>query len=160
MTGKVKPIPDGCHTVTPHLVVRGAGKALEFYKKAFGARELSCCCGPDGKSVMHAEMQIGNSHVYLCDECPEMGAKSPLAYEGSPVTIHLYVEDADAVFNQAVKAGAEVAMPIADMFWGDRYGALKDPFGHNWSVATHKEDLTPQEMQKRMAETFAQPSCK
>lgn len=159
MAGKVKPIPDGCHTVTPHLIVKGAAKAMEFYKKAFGAKELSRCAGPNG-ALCHAEMQIGNSHVYLCDEFPDMGAMSPLALKGSPVTIHLYVEDADAAFNQAVKAGAQSTMPLADMFWGDRYGKLKDPFGHNWSIATHKEDLTPKEMEKRMADAFAQMSCK
>ena len=160
MAGKVKPIPDGCHTVTPHLIVKGAAKAMDFYKKAFGAKELMRCPGPDGTSICHGEMQIGNSHVYVCDEFPDMGAVSPLALNGSPVTIHLYVEDADAAFNQAVKAGAQSTMPLSDMFWGDRYGKVKDPFGHNWSIATHKEDVTPQELEKRMAEAFAEPQCK
>ena len=149
MAGKVKPIPDGCHTVTPHLIVKGAAKAMDFYKKAFGAEELMRCPGPDGKSLCHAELQIGNSHVYVCDEFPDMGAVSPLALKGSPVTIHLYVEDADAVFNQAVKAGAQSTMPLADMFWGDRYGEVEDPFGFRWGLATHTEDLTPEEIAKR-----------
>jgi len=159
MAGKVKPIPDGCHTVTPHLIVRGADKAIDFYKKAFGAKELSRCPGPNGK-LMHAEIQIGNSHVYLGEEFPDMGCKSPQAYNGSPVTIHLYVEDVDASYKKAVAAGAQVTMPVSDMFWGDRYGKVKDPFGHEWSIATHKEDLTPKEMEKRMADAFAQMSCK
>ena len=159
MAGKVKPIPDGCHTVTPHLIVRGADKAMDFYKKAFGAKELSRCPGPNGK-LMHAEFQIGDSHLYMCEEFPDMGAKSPQAYNGSPVTIHLYVEDVDSFYNKAVAAGATAKMPVSDMFWGDRYGKLNDPFGHNWSVATHKEDLTPQQMEKRMADEFAKMSCK
>lgn len=159
MAGKVKPIPDGCHTVTPHLIVRGADKAIDFYKKAFGAKELSRCPGPNGKT-MHAEIQIGNSHVYMCEECPDMGAKSPQAYNGSTVTIHLYVEDVDSSYKKAVAAGATATMPVSDMFWGDRFGKLKDPFGHDWSIATHKEDLTPKEIEKRMADAFAQMSCK
>lgn len=145
--------------MTPHLIVRGADKAIDFYKKAFGAEELCRCPGPDGK-LMHAEIQIGDSHVYLCEECPDMGAKSPQAYNGSPVSIHLYVEDVDASYRKAVAAGATATMPVEDMFWGDRFGKLKDPFGHDWSIATHKEDLTPQEMEKRMADFFAQMSCK
>ncbi len=159
MPGKVKPIPDGCHTVTPHLIVKGAAKAIEFYKKAFGATELLRIPGPGG-SLCHAEVQIGNSQVFLCEEYPDMGAVSPLALKGSPVTIHLYVEDVDSFYKKAVAAGAEVTMPVTDMFWGDRYGKLKDPFGHSWSVATHKEDVPPQEMEKRMAEAFAEPQCK
>jgi uncharacterized glyoxalase superfamily protein PhnB len=152
----VKPIPEGQHTVTPHLIIRGAAEAIEFYKKAFGAKEKARMPGPDGKSIVHSEIQVGDSWVYIVDEMPEMGARSPQALGGTPVSFHLYVEDADAVFNQAVAAGAKVQMPLADMFWGDRFGKLADPFGHEWSVATHKEDLTPEEMQKRAAAAFAQ----
>lgn len=159
MAGKVDPIPEGCHTVTPHLIVRGADKAIDFYKKAFAAEEICRCPGPNGK-LMHAEIQIGDSHVYLAEEFPDMGCKSPQAYNGSPVTIHLYVEDVDASFKKAVAAGSTATMPVSDMFWGDRFGKLKDPFGHEWSIATHKEDLTPEQMEKRMADAFAQMSCK
>jgi PhnB protein len=156
MAKQVKPIPEGQHTLTPHLVVRGAGKAIDFYKKAFGAKEKSRMVGPDGKSILHAEIQIGDSWIYLVDEMPEMGARSPQALGGTTVSIHVYVEDADAVFNQAVVAGAKAEMPLADMFWGDRFGKLTDPFGHEWTVATHKEDVTPEEMKKRAAAAFAQ----
>ena len=159
MGAKVSPIPEGCHTVTPHLVIKGAGKAIDFYKKAFGAEELFRMPGPDGTSVCHAELQIGNSRVFLADECAEMGVFSPAKYNGSPVTIHLYVEDCDKVFKQATAAGATVTMPLTDMFWGDRFGKLKDPFGHDWSVATHKEDVPPQEMAKRAAAAFSGEKC-
>jgi uncharacterized glyoxalase superfamily protein PhnB len=155
MAGPVKRVPQGFHTVTPHLVVRGASEAIEFYKKAFGARELHRAPGPDGKSIMHAEVQIGDSRIFLNDEYPDMGAVSPLALKGSPVTIHLYVEDADRVFQQAVQAGAKVAMPLADQFWGDRYGIVIDPFGHHWSIGSHVKDMTPEEMQKAAAAAFA-----
>ena len=153
MTNRIEPIPSDHHTLTPHLVVKGASKAIEFYKKAFGAQEVGRLTGPDGKSIMHADLKIGNSHVFLVDEFPEMGSKGP---EGgaSPVTIHMYVEDVDAAFDKAVRAGAQVRMPVADMFWGDRYGILTDPFGHSWSIATHKEDLSPEEIRKR-----AQTAC-
>jgi PhnB protein len=151
MAGKVQPIPAGCHTITPHLVVRSAAQAIEFYKKAFGAEELCRVPGPDGKSVMHAELKIGDSHVYLCDEFPDWGAKGPQLLGGSPVTIHLYVNDADAAVKRAVAAGAKVTMPLQNMFWGDRYGKLEDPYGHHWSVATHVEDVSPAECAKRMA---------
>jgi len=152
----VKRVPSGYHTVSPHLVVRGGAKAIEFYQKAFGARELRRSPGPDGKSLMHAELQIGDSRIFLNDEFPDMGAVSPLALKGTPVTIHLYVEDADQLFNQAVKAGAKVTMPLADQFWGDRYGIVTDPFGHQWSIGSHIKDMTPEEMQKAAAEAFAQ----
>jgi len=155
MKNKTKPIPEGFHTLTPHLVVKGAGKAIDFYKKAFSAEEIRRVPGPDGKSIMHAELKIGNSRLMLVDEFPEMNARGPESIGGSPVTIHMFVEDADAVFNQAVNAGAQVRMPLADMFWGDRYGVLADPFGHLWSVATHKEDLTPEEIGKRMQTAFS-----
>ncbi len=145
----VKRVPEGYHRVTPHLVVRGGAAAIEFYKKAFGAKELRRMPGPDGK-LMHAELQIGDSRVFLNDEFPDMGAISPLGYKGTPVTLHLFVEDADKQFNQAVDAGAQVVMPLADQFWGDRYGIVKDPYGHQWSIGSHMEDLTPQQMRERM----------
>jgi uncharacterized glyoxalase superfamily protein PhnB len=136
--------------------VRGAAQAIEFYKKAFGAEELTRMPSPDGRTVMHAELQIGDSILFLADEFPEMGARSPKALGGSPVTIHLYVADVDAVFNRAIQAGATAQMPPTDMFWGDRYGKLTDPFGHVWSVATHTEDVPPEEMAKRAQAAFAQ----
>jgi uncharacterized glyoxalase superfamily protein PhnB len=146
---KVKAIPEGMHSVTPHLICAGAANAIEFYKKAFGAEEGGRMPGPDGK-LMHAMIRIGGSPVMLVDEMPEWGALGPKALKGSPVTIHLYVENADAVFERAIKAGAKAVMPIADQFWGDRYGKLEDPFGHHWSVATHVRDVSPEEMQKAM----------
>jgi PhnB protein len=145
----VKPIPEGMHTLTPHLVCAGAADAIEFYKKAFNAVELRRMPGPGGK-MMHAEVRIGDSVLMLVDEFPEMGAKGPKALEGSPVSLHLYVADADAAMAQAVAAGAKVMMPLADMFWGDRYGQVEDPFGHRWSIATHMRDLSPQEIQAAM----------
>jgi uncharacterized glyoxalase superfamily protein PhnB len=148
MSNRVKPIPSGMHTLTPHLIVKGASKAIEFYKKAFGAEEVGCMNAPDGKTVMHADLKIGDSHVFLADEFPEMDCRGPQSIGGSPVTIHMYVEDVDAAFGKAVAAGAQVKMPLADMFWGDRYGALKDPFGHCWSLATHKKDLTPEQIRQ------------
>jgi uncharacterized glyoxalase superfamily protein PhnB len=133
------------HTVTPHLVCDGAADAIEFYKKAFGATEMTRVPAPNGR-LMHGAVKIGDSIVMLVDQFPEMGAVGPLGLKGSAVTIHLQVEDADALFAQAVQAGATVVMPVADMFWGDRYGLLKDPFGHSWSIATHVRDLTPEEI--------------
>jgi uncharacterized glyoxalase superfamily protein PhnB len=144
-------IPEGMRSVTPHLVCAGAAAAIEFYKKAFGAVELSRIPGADGK-IMHASIRIGDSVIMLNEENPEWGALGPKALKGSPVTIHLYVKDADAVFAQAVKAGAKVTMPLDDMFWGDRYGKVEDPFGHQWSIGTHVRDVTPEEMQKAMAQ--------
>jgi uncharacterized glyoxalase superfamily protein PhnB len=149
MSSRIKPIPSGFHTLTPHLIVKGASKAIEFYKKAFGAEEIGRMPGPDGKSIMHADLKIGDSHVFLADEFPEMDCRAPETVGGTPVTIHMYVEDVDAAFGKAVAAGAHVKMPLSDMFWGDRYGVLADPFGHAWSLATHKEDLTPEEIGKR-----------
>ena len=146
---KVRASPEGMHSVTPHLICAGAAKAIDFYKKAFGAEEGGRMPGPDGK-LMHAMIRIGGSPVMLVDEMPEWGALGPKALKGSPVTIHLYVENADAVFERAIKAGAKAVMPIADQFWGDRYGKLEDPFGHHWSVATHVRDVSPEEMQKAM----------
>ena len=154
------PIPDGYHTITPHLVIKGASEAIEFYKRAFGAEELCRMPfpGPDGQVKLgHAELQIGNSRLFLADEFPGQGSTGPNG--SSPVSIHLYVTDADAAFGRAVEAGATVSMPLADMFWGDRYGKLVDPFGHHWSIAAHLEDLTPEQMQERMAAAFGGPPC-
>jgi len=147
---KVKAIPDGMHSVTPHLICAGAADAIDFYKKAFGAVELSRLPGADGR-LMHGSIRIGDSTVMLSDEFPEMGGRGPKTLKGSPVTIHIYVEDADAFAARAAAAGAKVTMPVADMFWGDRYGQLEDPFGHRWSIATHVRDVTAEEMQKAMS---------
>ena len=148
-TAPVKAIPEGMHTITPHLVCAGASDAIAFYKAAFGAVEGGRMAGPDGK-LMHAQVRIGDSTLMLVDEMPEWGALGPKALKGSPVTIHLYVKDVDAVVAQAVKAGATLKMPVADMFWGDRYGQVEDPFGHKWSVATHTRDLTPEQIHQGM----------
>ena len=145
----VKPIPDGYHTATPYLIVKDAAGALEFYKKAFGATELMRFGGPGGK-IGHAEIQIGNSRVMLADEHPEMGALSPRTIGGSASGLALYVEDVDARFQQAVAAGGKVLRAVADQFYGDRSGTLEDPFGHKWTLATHKEDVSPEEMHRRM----------
>ncbi len=152
---KVSPIPPGVHTVTPHLIVRNASEAIDFYRRAFGAKEIHRVPGPGGK-LMHAQIQIVDSPIFLAEEMPEWGSRSPLSLGGSGTTIHLYVKDADAVFEQAVAAGAKVKMPLADQFWGDRWGKLADPYGHDWSVATHIKDLSPEEMQKGQQEAMAQ----
>jgi uncharacterized glyoxalase superfamily protein PhnB len=136
-------------SVTPHLVCNGAADAIEFYKNAFGAIELARLPMPDGK-IAHAMMRIGDSAIMLNDEFPEWGAVSPATLKGTPVTVHLYVPDADAQFQRAVDAGATVKMPLADMFWGDRYGVLEDPFGHRWSIATHMRDVPPEELAAAM----------
>jgi PhnB protein len=146
---KPKPVPQGMQSVTPHLICAGAADAIEFYKKAFGAVEAARLPGPGGK-LMHAMIRIGDSAVMLVDEMPEWGALGPKSLKGSPVIIHLYVEYADATVERAVKAGAKVTMPLADQFWGDRYGKLEDPFGHHWSVATHVRDVSTEEMQQAM----------
>jgi len=146
-TSEARPVPDGMHTVTPHLVCAGAAEAIEFYKKAFNAAEVVRLPGPQGK-LLHACLRIGDSSVMLVDEFPDCGALGPKSRGGSPVTIHLQVEDVDVVVAQAVTAGAKITMPVADMFWGDRYGTLEDPFGHSWSVATHRRDVSPEEMQQ------------
>ncbi len=146
----VKPIPDGYHSVTPYIVVDGGARAIEFYKQAFGATEVFRMDGPDGK-VGHAEIKIGDSHVMLADEHPEINARGPQAFGGSPVSLMLYVEDVDATVNRAVEAGAELTRPVADQFYGDRTGGIKDPFGHAWYIATHVEDVPPEELQKRAA---------
>jgi PhnB protein len=140
------------HTLTPQLVVRGAAQAIEFYRQAFGARELYRNHAPDGQSVVHAELMLGDSRFFVHDEFPERGELSPLALNGSPVKLHLYVDNVNQVFERAVIAGAEVEMPLTDCHWGDRYGILKDPFGHQWSVATRIEDLGPGDIQERSRE--------
>lgn len=150
----VKPIPDGYHTATPYLIVKGAADAIEFYKKAFGATEMLRMPTPDGK-VMHAEIKIGDSPIMLADECPEMGARSPQTIGGSPVSLMLYVEDVDKLFAQAIAAGGKVKRPVADQFYGDRSGGLEDPFGHQWHLSTHVEDVSPEELKKRADAMFA-----
>jgi PhnB protein len=147
----VKPIPDGYRSVTPYLIIRGAAQAMEFYSKAFGAKEQFKMPGPDGK-IGHAEMRIGDSVIMLADENPNMGHKSPETLGGSPISILLYVEDCDATFNQAVKAGGQVERPLANQFYGDRTGGVKDPFGFSWYIATHVEDVSPDEMERRAKE--------
>jgi uncharacterized glyoxalase superfamily protein PhnB len=155
MAGTSKPIPEGFHTLTPHLVVRNAAQAIEFYKRAFGAEVRGVSHhSPDGK-ITHAELKIGDSILMLADEFPEANCLSPQALGGSPITLHIYVEDVDTAFSRAVAAGATVTMPLADQFWGDRYGQLVDPFGHRWSLATHKQDLTHEEIRKAAEAVFA-----
>lgn len=145
-----KPVPDGYHTITPALTIRDAARAIEFYKQAFGAQARDVAKGPDGK-VMHAELLIGDSVIMLSDEFPEFGALSPQSIGGSSTLLHIYLDGVDAAFDRAVKAGAEVEMPVMDQFWGDRYGRLKDPFGHKWSIATHIKDMSADEMKRAMA---------
>jgi PhnB protein len=154
MPSKVKPIREGHHTVTPYLAIKNAAKALEFYKEAFGASERYKLVMPDGR-LGHAEIGLGDSVVMLSDEFPEYGGKAPGSLGGSPVSIHLYVEDVDAFFKKALAAGASERKPVMDQFYGDRAGQLEDPFGHLWWVATHKEDVAPEEMQKRVQAMFA-----
>jgi PhnB protein len=150
MAKQVKPIPEGYRTATPYLIVNGAASAIEFYKKAFKATEVMRFAQPDGK-VGHAEILIGDSRIMLADEYHEMGHRSPQSFGGSPVSIHLYVEDVDALASQAVSAGAKVKQPVKDQFYGDRSGTFEDPFGHVWHISTRKEDLSLEEMQKRAA---------
>jgi PhnB protein len=151
----VSSIPNGMHTVTPHLVCAGAAEAIEFYKKAFNATETSRLPGPNGR-LMHASIRIGDSTVMLVDEMPEHGALGPKSLKGSPVTIHLYVDNVDIVAARAVRLGAKTTMPVTDMFWGDRYGQIEDPFGHRWSIATHIRDVAPADMQKAMQSMCSQ----
>lgn len=150
---QTKPVPEWMHTVTPHLVCAGAVDAIEFYKKAFNAVEMVRLPGLQGK-LIHAGIRIGDSTVMLVDEFPEWGSFGPKSLNGSQVTIHLQIEDVDTAFDQAVSAGAKITMPLDDMFWGDRYGKLEDPFGHHWSIATHVRDVTPEEIQQA-----AQKAC-
>ncbi len=149
----VKPIPDGYHTLTPYLTVRDAMKAIEFYKRAFGAEDRGAMKGPDGK-VMHAELKIGDSIVMLADEFPEFGAHGP-GPNGTSMGLHIYVDNVDASFERAVQAGAKIEMPVAEQFWGDRYGKLRDPFGHSWSIATHTKDLSMDEMKRGMDDAMS-----
>jgi len=146
----VQPIPTGFHSITPCIIIDGAAEAIEFYKRAFNAVELDRAASPDGSKIMHATIQIGDSRIMLNDEFPEMNCKGPRAFGGSPASLHVYVEDADVIFEQAVAAGATVTMPIGDMFWGDRYARIVDPFGHTWSIATHQRDVTEAEMVEAM----------
>ena len=147
------PIPPGYHSITPYFTVKDAAKAIDFYKRAFGAEEMIRMPGPGG-GVMHAEIRIGDSIVMLGDESPMAGCKSPQSLGGTSMGLHLYVKDVDSAFNKAVAAGAKVTMPPTDMFWGDRYGKLTDPFGHEWSIATHTKDLTPEEIERGAAEAM------
>ena len=144
----VNPIPEGYHSVTPYLIIRGAADAIEFYKKAFGATELFRFPGPDGK-IGHAELQVGNSRIMLADEYPDMGYNGPQTIGGSPVALMIYLADVDTVFNRAVEAGATVKEPLQDKFYGDRIGTVVDPFGHRWHLATHQEDVSMEEMERR-----------
>jgi PhnB protein len=144
-----KAIPDGYHSITPYLTVRNAARAIEFYKNAFGAVERGIMNGPGGK-IVHAELRIGDSILMLGDEFPEHGALSPQSTGGAGMGLHIYTEDVDSAFDRAVKAGATVEMPVTDMFWGDRYGKLADPFGHKWSIGTHKKDMSMEEMHQAM----------
>ena len=149
MPGSIKPIPEGYHTATPYLVVHDAAKAIDFYKQAFDAKEIMRMEGPPGQ-IGHAELQIGDSVIMLADEMPQMATKSPQSLGGTTGGIFLYVRDVDTAYQKAITAGGKATMPPADMFWGDRYGQLLDPFGHSWSMATHKEDVAPDEMKQRM----------
>jgi len=153
------PIPQGFHSVTPSLVVRNAAQAIDFYKKALGAKELMRMPAPDGK-IVHAELQIGDSIIFLSDESPMGTSKAPQTLGGCTGTLNLYVEDVDRTFQRAIDAGGKTTMPVADMFWGDRYGTFVDPFGHSWGVGTHKEDVSEQEMEKRSKDFFAQMAQK
>jgi PhnB protein len=150
MPAKVKPIPDGYHSLTPYLSVNGAAAAIDFYKRAFGATEIMRMAQPDGR-VGHAELQLGDSRLMLADEFPDIGFRSAAAFGGSPVHLHLYVENVDDVVAQALRAGAKLTRPVEDQFYGDRLGTVTDPYGHVWHVSTHKEDLSPEELQKRAA---------
>jgi PhnB protein len=153
----VKAIPEGYYTVTPYMIVRDAARAIEFYKQAFGAEELMRLPSPNER-VGHAELQIGNSRIMLADEFPEMGIKSPQTLGGSAMSILLYVEDSDAMFQRAVDAGAKILKPIQDQFYGDRSGTLTDPFGHQWTIGTHTEDVSNDELSRRMEAMFKKKS--
>jgi uncharacterized glyoxalase superfamily protein PhnB len=155
MAAKVQAIPKGYHTVTPSIVVAGAAKAIDFYRKAFGAEEVMRFPGPDG-SIMHAEIRIGDSTIMLGDEMPDQGGKSPKAYGGTAVSFFVYKDNVDAAWKRAVDAGAKPIMPLIDQFWGDRAGCLEDPFGHKWWLAQHIQDLTPDELQKNAEAFFSQ----
>jgi uncharacterized glyoxalase superfamily protein PhnB len=151
----VSPVPDEFRTITPHLVVRGVAAAVDFYRKAFGAEELYRNMAPDGVSIMHSELLVGDSRFFVNDEFPEHGVFAPRAEYGTGLTLHMYVPDVDSFYARAIAAGAEVVMPLADCFWGDRYCIFKDPFGHRWSVASRIEDLSPAEIHERAIAFFA-----
>jgi len=159
MAGNVKAVPEGTHSITAHLSVREATKAIEFYQKGFGAQLLNVHKTPDGK-VMHATLKVGDSQFMLADEFPGMGTPAAQTLGGSHVVLNLYVEDVDSLFNQAVAAGAKVTMPLANQFWGDRYGQIVDPFGHSWALGSHVEDVAPEEMARRANSIFAEMSKK
>ena len=158
MSESLKIIPEGYHSVNPYLVVRNADRAIEFYKRAFGAEERFRMHGPDNKAIMHAELKIGDSVFMLTEESPDMKTLSPESIGGSPVSLYIYVKDVDSIFNQAVSEGATILHPVNDQFYGDRSGYLKDPFGHLWSIATHKKDLSPDELRKAGQAFFEQKS--
>jgi PhnB protein len=153
-----KPIPDGFNTLTPHIIVSDAAKAISFYCEAFGAKEVVRHMTPDGSAIMNAQLKVGNSMLMLANEFPQWNCVSPLTLKGSSTTLHLYVEDADSAFDRAVKAGCKITMPVSDTFWGDRYGCLEDPFGHKWSIATHKQDLTQTEVAANAKAAFSKRS--
>jgi PhnB protein len=149
-----KPIPEGYHALTPSLTVKNGAQAIDFYVKAFGAQEVMRFAGPDGKTLMHAELRIGDSVFMLSEEMPGMGCRAPSSVGGPTSALYVYVTDADAAFRRAVDAGAKALMPVSDMFWGDRMGQVEDPSGHRWSLATHTEDVTPDQMQQRARQFF------
>jgi PhnB protein len=152
----VQPVPSGHPAIVPHLVVRGAAEAIDFYIRAFGAEEVARMTMPDGKGIMHAELKIGNARIFICDETPTMERwVSPKSLNGTTVTLNLWTDNSEQLFAQAVKAGAKVVMPLADMFWGDRYGRVTDPFGHEWAIAQHVRDLSPEEMAQAVARKTA-----
>lgn len=155
----VAPIPNGYEGIIPHLVTSNTTEAIEFYKKAFGAREVSRCPAPDGKRLLHAEIKVGDASVYLCDDFPEFcegNSRTPTSLGASPVTVHRFVEDCDAALAKAQEAGATLSFPASDMFWGDRYGKVTDPYGHEWSFATHIRDVAPEEMAAAAQQAFSQ----
>ena len=156
MIKTVKPIPDGFRTITPYLTLLDGGPAIDFYKKAFGAQEVMRMPGPQGKGIMHAELRIGDSMLFLSDEFPQGDTQAPASLGGATGSVFLYVPDVDATFNKAVQAGAKAITPPADMFWGDRFAKLVDPFGHHWALATHKEDVPPDEMSRRAKDAMKQ----
>jgi len=156
MSKTVKPIPDGFRTITPYLTLRDAAPAIDFYKKAFGAQEVMRMPGPEGKGVMHAELRIGDSMLFLSDEFPHGDTQAPESLGGATGSVFLYVPDVDTTFNKAVQVGAKAITPPADMFWGDRFAKLVDPFGHHWGLATHKEEVPPDEMSRRAKEAMKQ----
>lgn len=153
MKSNVKPIPDGYSVVSPYLIIRGAARALEFYRQVLGAKERMRLPMPNGQ-IGHAEIEIGGSVIMLSDESPEMGCRGPESFGGSPVSLHVYVEDVDAVVAKAVSHGAKLTRPVEDQFYGDRSGTIVDPFGHTWHLATHVEDVAPDEIDRRMKEKF------